>query len=478
MRYFINSILALKKKIILIILLTPFFLQSQNVILKGIAKGAEGKTLDVYSYSDQLSYTMTKITSGKIDTSGSFNFSLKTDETIFTYVKVGFTRAPMYIEPGKTYYLKINCDDCKSADDKTNPYLDPKDLLLTIENSDSTELNNLIYHFNDDYDRFIYNNYVSLIKQRNKAKVDTFRMQVSKKYGFINNAYFSELVRYRFAAIEQMAQLADDNTLAKKYLVRQPVLYQNTGYMEFFNDFFENYVTMNSPRIKSVDLYKTINDLKSTPAMLDSLGKDTILKNEVIREMVAIKTLADIYYTKDYYRDVIINMLQYIADNTKFPQHKTAASNYINIFTKLIKGTTAPAFSLKDINGQTYTLSELNKGKYVYVIFWTTWCVPCITEMELVDKLIEKYGTKVDFIGISCDKEYMTFHNYMKQSAKFSFISLYWGNNAALLENYDVKAYPTFLLIDPDGKIYMNPAETPSEDLNALLYDLTKEKNK
>lgn len=468
----------MKKIIILlfIIFCSSVFIYPQNVTLKGFAKGAEGKTLDVYSYSDPLSFTMVKIASGKIDTLGNFNFSFKTIETIFTYVKVGFIRAPLYVEPAKTYNLIIDCDDCQSIDDKTNPYLDPKDLILSIENTDSTELNNLIYHFNDDYDRFMYNNYVSLIKQRNKSKVDTFRIQINKKYGSINNTYFSELIRYRFAAIEQLARLADDHTLAKKYFFSQPVLYNNTGYMEFFNDFFGNYVTMESPKIKNDDLEKTINELKSMPAFLDSLGKDSILRNEIIREMVAVRCLAEIYYTKSYDQAAILSMLQYIADNSKFPEHKIAAVNYINIFTKLTKGTVAPAFSLKDINGETYTLTELNKGKYVYLIFWTTWCIPCITEMELIEKMIEKYGTKIEFVGISCDKEYMSFYHYMKQNTKFSFTSLHWGGSSGLIENYDIRAFPKFLMIDPDGKIFLNPAITPSENLNEYLFDLTKEK--
>jgi thiol-disulfide isomerase/thioredoxin len=446
------------------------------VTLTGIAKGAEGKVLDVYAYSDPLSYTMAKIASGKIDTLGNFKFSFKIDETIYTYVKVGFTRAPLYIEPGKTYSLLINCDECKSADDKTNPYLAPKDLLLSIENTDSTELNNLIYHFNFDYDKFIYNNYISLIKNRNKAKLDTFRIQLNMKYGGIKNEYFTSLVRYRVAAIEQLAQLSDENTLAKKYLFDQPVLYDNTGYIEFFNDFFENYVTMKSQKITHVDLEKTITGLKSMPAFLDSLGKDSILRNEIIREMVAVKCLAEIYYTKSYDQETILSMLQYIADSSKFPEHKAAAGNYINFFTKLTKGTVAPSFSLKDINGQTYSLSEFMKGKYVYLVFWTTWCVPCISDMELIGKLIEKYGTKVEFVGISCDKEYMTFYNYMKQNTTFGFTSLHWNGNSELLENYDVKAYPSYILIDPDGKIYQNPAEAPSAYLNELLFDLSKEK--
>ncbi|MFH0864581.1 MAG: TlpA disulfide reductase family protein [Bacteroidota bacterium] len=466
------------KKIItllFIIFCSSVFIYAQNVTLKGIAKGAEGKALDVYAYSDLLSCTMTKIASGKIDTLGNFNFSFTTGETIFTYVKVGFTRAPLYVEPGKTYNLQIKCDDCKSADDKSNPYLNTKDLVLTIENTDSTELNNLIYHFNDDYDRFMYSNYVSLIKQRNKSKVDSFRIQINNKYSSISNAYFSELVRYRLASVEQLAQLADNYSIAEKYFFSQPVLYKNTGYMEFFNDFFTEYVTMESSKIKSTDLEKTINELKSMPAFLDSLGKDSILQNEIIRELVAVKCLAEIYYKKTYDQVAVLSMLQYIADSSKFPEHKTAASNYMSIFTKLTKGTIAPPFSLKDMNGEKYSLTELNKGKYVYLIFWTTWCVPCIAEMELIEKLIEKYGTKIEFVGISCDKEYMTFYHYMKQKS-FGFTSLHRGGSSELIENYDVRAFPKFIMIDPDGKIHQNPAITPSENLNEYLFDLTKEK--
>jgi thiol-disulfide isomerase/thioredoxin len=468
----------LKRFIIPVILSSFLFinLSAQNVTLKGVAKGAEGKTLDIYTYSDLLSYTLEKIASGKIDTSGNFNFSFKTDETIFTYVKVGFTRAPLYVEPGMTYNLKISCEECKSLDDKTNPYLDPKELLLAIESTDSTELNNLIYHFNDDYDRFIFNNYITLLKQRNKAKVDSFRLKIESKYGSIKNTYFSELVRYRFAAIEKLAQLTDDQALAKKYFFSQPVLYKNTGYMEFFNDFYGNYVTMSSPKISLYDLKKTINELKSFPALLDSMGKDTLLKNEVIREFVAVKCLAEIYYNKEYTQESVLEMLKYVSDNSKFAQHKKAAANYISFFTKLAKGTVAPAFNLKDENGQNYTLAELNKGKYVYLVFWTTWCVPCITEMELIEKMIEKYGTKVEFVGISCDKSYATFYHFMKESTKLDFTNLHWGGNSELMEKYDVRAYPKYMMIDPDGKIFLNPAMAPSENLNEYLLDLTKDK--
>ncbi|MFA5782029.1 MAG: TlpA disulfide reductase family protein [Bacteroidales bacterium] len=457
-----------------VLILISAALPAQNVTLKGKATGAEGKKLDVFAWSDQLTYKQTKIASGKIDSAGKFNFSFKTDETIFTYVKVDFNQAPLYIEPGKTYDLSISCPDCNSPDDKTNPYLDPKSLSVVISNYDSTELNNRIIQFNADYDSFIWNNYVSLIRQRNKSKIDTFKANVNKRFGSVKNEYLSNLIRYRIATIEQMAQIAGSETLSKEYLWKQPVLYNNTGYMEFFNEFFKSYIISGSKYITENDLYRTINQEKSFPALMDSLGKDSILRNEVVRELVALKGLGEMYYSQEFDKTAILGMFKYISEKSKFPQHRLAAVNYMNFLTKLAAGTTAPAFTLKDFNGQTYSLSEFNKDKYVCLIFWTTWCVPCIAEMDLIGKLKEKYGTKVEFVGISTDKEFLTYYYFMQNNKKFNFTTLHWGNNTDLMENYNVKAYPAFILIGPDGKIVQSPAEPPSADLDALLFDLTK----
>jgi thiol-disulfide isomerase/thioredoxin len=456
-------------------ILAPSTLFSQNVTVKGkVLKGAEGKTIALYAYSDQLTYTFTKIASAKIDSTGKFNFSFKTDKIIFAYLKIDFNQAPIYIEPWKTYDMVITCADCGAADDHQNPYLYPKQLDVVLSGKDSSEINSLIERFNAMYENFVWKNYALLVKQRNKMKIDSFELSLNKQFGIYKNDYVSSLIKYRCGQLEEMGQIISAKNIAKKYFWKQPVLYDNTGYMEFFNEFFNNYVPAESHGITMDDLDRTINTERSFPALLDSLGKDSVLRNEVIRELVAMKTISTLYYVKGFDKSSILEMFNYVIDNSKFPQHKIIAQNYIKYLTKLTVGTAAPDFTLKDFTGLSYSLSEFNKDKYVYLFFWTTWSATSLSEMDLLSKLKEKYGTKVEFVGICADKEFMTYYYFMQKNKKYDFTTLHFGNNQDLLENYEVKAYPAFVLIGPDGKILQYPAEPPSGALNELFYDLTK----
>ena len=64
----------------------------------------------------------------------------------------------------------------------------------------------------------------------------------------------------------------------------------------------------------------------------------------------------------------------------------------------------APAFELKDLDGNTVSLAEA-KGKIVLLNFWATWCGPCRAEIaDLVD-LQKRYADKFEIIALATDED-------------------------------------------------------------------------
>jgi len=62
----------------------------------------------------------------------------------------------------------------------------------------------------------------------------------------------------------------------------------------------------------------------------------------------------------------------------------------------------APDFSLPDLQGNRVTMKEL-RGKPVLLVFWATWCKPCIKEIPNIADFQKKHSSEVTVLGISVD---------------------------------------------------------------------------
>jgi peroxiredoxin len=63
----------------------------------------------------------------------------------------------------------------------------------------------------------------------------------------------------------------------------------------------------------------------------------------------------------------------------------------------------APAWTLKDLNGKSVSLSDF-KGKVVVLDFWATWCPPCREEIPHFIELQNEFKDKgVTVVGVSLD---------------------------------------------------------------------------
>ena len=126
----------------------------------------------------------------------------------------------------------------------------------------------------------------------------------------------------------------------------------------------------------------------------------------------------------------------------------------------LKEGTIAPAFNLKDVNGNEVKLSDY-KGKVVLVDFWASWCKQCRLESPKLVKAYQKYhnakfenGEGFEIISVSLDDDATDWKNAITQDG-YIWTNISEGKkwDAEIAKLYMVTSLPTNYLLDGNGKI-------------------------
>jgi cytochrome oxidase Cu insertion factor (SCO1/SenC/PrrC family) len=132
----------------------------------------------------------------------------------------------------------------------------------------------------------------------------------------------------------------------------------------------------------------------------------------------------------------------------------------IEELTRHLPGVKAYDFALQDATGKIVKLSDF-KGKTVFIDFYYTGCGNCASYYKHeVEGVEQKYkgNSKVVFISISADSNPETWKKSL-QTAQYNSpdaINLYTngkGFNHELILYYNIKGYPSPMLIDKNGKI-------------------------
>lgn len=109
-----------------------------------------------------------------------------------------------------------------------------------------------------------------------------------------------------------------------------------------------------------------------------------------------------------------------------------------------------PALDLTDLQGQRWT-SERLKGRAVVLNFWATWCPPCKQELPSLQALNDIGGGDPVVIGINVRETASHVRRYLAATGLGFPVAM--DPQAELAKRFGVTAYPTTLLIAPDGQV-------------------------
>lgn len=116
--------------------------------------------------------------------------------------------------------------------------------------------------------------------------------------------------------------------------------------------------------------------------------------------------------------------------------------------------STAPDFTATGVDGKVYHLRELLQKGPVLLDFWSTWCTPCMLELPKLQAVWERHrGAGFTLLGVpSDDQKTAAKVKPMIRSKGFAFPNV--PDPTRKIGNlYNVRNYPTTVLIAPDGKI-------------------------
>ena len=113
-------------------------------------------------------------------------------------------------------------------------------------------------------------------------------------------------------------------------------------------------------------------------------------------------------------------------------------------------GQPMPSEEVADPSGAKLALADL-KGKPALINLWATWCVPCITEMPLLDTLAGQLGDEVRVITVSQDMNGAAAVTPFFAQRKFANLPQWMDPESDLAIGYGA-SLPLTVLYDAEGK--------------------------
>lgn len=107
-------------------------------------------------------------------------------------------------------------------------------------------------------------------------------------------------------------------------------------------------------------------------------------------------------------------------------------------------------FQASSIDGESFNLEDL-RGKFVVLSFWATWCMPCRAEIPILNSVFEElHDEGLVILGITAEEQSVVQDFLKDRAVSYPVIIDEYGS---ITNRYGVRAFPTLVMIDRDGRI-------------------------
>jgi peroxiredoxin len=367
----------------------------------------------------------------------------------------------IYLEPGKNYEIVLPKKVQKLPEDELNPFFEETEFYIRILNGNDQDLNHLIGTFSEQYQKYLEKYFDQFKGQLNKTVTDSIIFALEKAFPATDNPFFNNYRLFSYHSLRLLAYDRNREKFIESVFYDHPVLDQNPAYMELFNQIFSNYLSAFSKSEFGKEIPYFLIREKSYSKIKLALEQAPFFKDKRLTDLIIIKSLFDNFYREDFPQESIIFTLDSIRTSSTDKIYRTIAGNVLEKITNLLLNYPAPEFELPDKSNKLHSLGNFN-GKFVYLSFMNPRSYTSLQELEVLKKLNSRNFEMLEIITIcSCSK--MEEMQKLIKEKSYNWKFLYYAGNLDLIKSYNVKVYPTYYMINPEGKLAMLPAFPPTE---------------
>ena len=438
---------------------------SQNVKITGKVNEPEA-LIRLLTYNDMLTYEQTLVCETKSDAKGNFIIEAEIDDVVMSQIAVNLERVDFLIKPDATYDVEIIIPEQK----ENVSYFERESPELKIVNINDDDLYYQYHVSNMIIDDFLVDNFNQLYRGRKYYLLDSLDVKIERNLNKIKSDFVKNNVRYRKAAIRMIVDNDNAKKVVNQYFNKQDVLYSNPAYMDLFQEIFTNYLaTKNFNQLELeqmlyADYDKFMSYLKE---------KDVFLaENASLAEIIIAYNLKGLFYELSEDRIAVLEKLKSIGQNTKNQKNKEIVDDILKQINRLSFNSDAPDFSLKDKNGNMVKLSDY-KDDMILLQFVDEVSSMTDYQFELLKDFSNQWQDTIQVVTIATKDSFDDF-NRLFENKDYKWALLNLDNEILLLEKYQIRLFPDYVILGKNGKIGMSPAPSPEQYLDFHVRRLYK----